>query len=220
MNYPNRSIKIKYGKVRRNVTIFGYGTMFNRLTRANIFTKGIKLFDWYILNAYKNLWEDTWWNKMINAVSSSHLFFNRIGYIYYTDINRNKLKLKTKEERDRTMREFIYFWLFDYQLVSPDNSKKFIINKLRNFNMKNNTFFRQHLNLNYLTTNFTVYEHLLKILMNDPCVSDLNRPFLNDLITNYTDKFYNNKNDKIFNNSSYSNMTHTGNIPLNVTVNN
>ena len=220
MNYPNRSIKIKYGKVRRNVTIFGYGTMFNRLTRANIFTKGIKLFDWYILNAYKNLWEDTWWNKMVNAVSSSHLFFNRIGYIYYTDINRNKLKLKTKEERDRTMREFIYFWLFDYQLVSPDNSKKFIINKLRNFNMKNNTFFRQHLNLNYLTTNFTVYEHLLKILMNDPCVSDLNRPFLNDLITNYTDKFYNNKNDKIFNNSSYDNMTHTGNIPLNVTVNN
>ena len=38
-----------------------------------------------ILNSYKNLFEDRWWNTMANNESYSYLMTNRIGYIYLKD---------------------------------------------------------------------------------------------------------------------------------------
>ena len=50
--------------------IYGeYTNIWNRLTRNEIFTEGLYLLNSYILNIYKNLWEDMWWNKMTNKVS-------------------------------------------------------------------------------------------------------------------------------------------------------
>ena len=182
----NNLVIIKYGPVKENVHVYGFGTIWNRLVRSNVFTKGLDVLDWFVLNAYKNLWEDTWWNRLSNPVSLSYLINDRIGYIHFSSKEENALKISTKEERDKTIREFIYFWLFDYQLLPLDNDKKSIIKKLRMYNMKNGTYFGTPLNLNYLTSNFTGYERLLKILIKDPCVKDIERPFLNDLLNNYT----------------------------------
>ena len=186
IHYSKKERIIKYGPVKENVHVYGFGTIWNRLVRSNVFTKGLDVLDWFVLNAYKNLWEDTWWNRLSNPVSLSYLINDRIGYIHFSSKEENALKISTKEERDKTIREFIYFWLFDYQLLPLDNDKKVIIKKLRMYNMKNGTYFGTPLNLNYLTSNFTGYERLLKILIKDPCVKDIERPFLNDLLNNYT----------------------------------
>ena len=50
--------KIKYGNRAYSVKGFMYGTIWNRLTKADIFTKGLNHLDNYILNAYKNIYED------------------------------------------------------------------------------------------------------------------------------------------------------------------
>ena len=186
IHYSKKERTIKYGPVRENSHVYGFGTIWNRLVRSNVFTKGLDVLDWYVLNAYKNLWEDTWWNRLSNPVSLSYLIHERIGYIHFASEDENSLKISTREERDKTIREFIYFWLFDYQMLPLDNDKKTIIKKLRMYNMKNGTYFGTPLNLNYLTSNFTGYERLLKILIKDPCVKDIERPFLNDLLNNYT----------------------------------
>ena len=184
--YPPKDINIKYGKVRDNVHYFGYGTIWNRLIRANVITKGLDLIDSYILNAYKNLWEDVWWNELVNVVTFSHLTINRIGYIYYSSENgEGNIKISTEEERDKTIREFIYFWLFDYQLTRPDSKKTHIINTLRQYSSPGNKFYGIPINLSYLRTNFTIYKHLLNTLINDYFVKDDDKFFLNQLLANY-----------------------------------
>ena len=62
--FENFLIKIMYGKINFPIYTVHYGSIWNRLTRAAIFTKGLYLLDEYILNAYKNLWEDRWWNQL------------------------------------------------------------------------------------------------------------------------------------------------------------
>ena len=64
--YPNKFLKIQYGPVYHNVHVLGYGTIWDRITRANVFTKGLCLLDEVILNCYKNMWEDMWWNQLSN----------------------------------------------------------------------------------------------------------------------------------------------------------
>ena len=89
------------------------------------------------------------------------------------------------------MREFVYFWLFDYQILPRDNNKRRVINKLKMYNLNNGTFDGTPLNLNYITTNFTAYEHLLKVLIEDPCVKEDEKPFIGELLNNYYSKLKN-----------------------------
>ena len=58
--FSERYRKIVYGRKEYNLLYYAYGPIWNRLTRANIFTKGLDYLDEYILNAYKNLFEDLW----------------------------------------------------------------------------------------------------------------------------------------------------------------
>ena len=78
ISYPKELLKISYGFVKQNIHTYEYGTIWNRLTRANIFLKGIDIVDWHILNVYKNLWENKWWNALANYVSFSYFFSNRL----------------------------------------------------------------------------------------------------------------------------------------------
>ena len=39
------------------------------MIRKNILFRPFELFDSYMLNAYKNLWEDSWWNTLVNMNS-------------------------------------------------------------------------------------------------------------------------------------------------------
>ena len=51
------------------------------MIKKNIIFKSLELIDSYIINAYKNLWEDRWWNTLTNINSYRNVFINRIGYI-------------------------------------------------------------------------------------------------------------------------------------------
>lgn len=186
--YEPRNIK-KYNK-----EIFTtWGNIWTRLTRSNIISKGLYLLDSKILNIYKNLWEDVWWNILVNYVIFGHTTINRVGYIYFkSDDGEGNIKIGTEKERDNTIKEFINFWLFDYQLLPKDDKKKNIIENLRKYSLPNNTFYGTPVNLNYLNTNFTTYSHLLVTLINDYFVDEQDKNFVGGLLNNYTIKFMNN----------------------------
>ena len=161
---------------------YTHGTIWNRMIRKNILFKPIKLVDSYILNAYKNLWEDRWWNTFANINSYRNLFINRIGYIYIKNMKgEGTLKLRNNIEKEKVLQEYIYFWLFDYFMLPKKNDKKSIINLIRKFNNKNNEIKKIKINFFYLT-NFRIYKHLLKLLINDSYICKSDKRFIQKLI--------------------------------------
>ena len=202
-NYPSKHIKIKYGRPDYDVHEFGYGTIWNRLVRANMFTKGLDLVDEYIINSKKNLWEDMWWNDLIDRVSLSNLVVNRLGYIFL--YNRNTTiepKIRFIPQRDKTIREFIYFWYFDYILLPKEDNKTTIIKTLINYNMNNNTFCRLPMRIDFLRSHFSIYERLLKLLIEDQYVSEEDKSIVKQLYKKYKERveYYEEKDKKSMNN--------------------
>ena len=185
--YPPKFTKIIYGNPNYNIHIFGYGLIWNRLSRSDLFVKGLKLVDQYILNAYKNLWEDMWWNDLINRVSFSNLIINRLGYLYlYSKGGAGFPTIRNNFYKDRTIKEFIYFWLFDYQLLPKNNSKKQIVDILRSYNNPNNKFCLLPMTLKYLRSDFPIFNHLLSLLIKDKFVSKEDKLFVKELYKNNT----------------------------------
>ena len=177
--YPLNEIKIIYGRPNYNVHEFGYGTLWNRLVRSTMFTKGLDLVDEYILNANKNLWEDMWWNDLIDRVSFSNLIINRLGYIFFYDKNTViEPLIDNDNEKDKTIREFIYFWYFDYQLLPKNNNKKSIVNTLKKYLNKDNKFYAISMSLDFLNSRFPIYERLLNLLINDTFVKNEDKEFI------------------------------------------
>jgi glycosyltransferase involved in cell wall biosynthesis len=190
--YPSKKMIIKYGKIRENVRFFSYDSICNRLIRSNVILKGLNNVDSYVFNAYNNLLEDTMWNSLVNEVTFGHTTINRLGYIYCTSTKiENNLTIDTQEQRDYLIKEFINYWLFDYEISQKDDKKKRIIENLRIFNMPNNTYNGIPINLNYLNSNFTPYFHLLDSLLNDSFVEDIDKSYVGELINNYTLKYMN-----------------------------
>ena len=180
--YPAKFTKIIYGRPGYDVHEFGYGTIWNRIFRANIFVKGVDLIDKHILNIYKNMWEDMWWNDLMDRVSYSNLVVNRLGYLYLYDRNSAaEPKIRDNIEKDQTIREFIYFWLFDYVLLPRTDNKKKIIETLRQYIKRDNTFCRLPMSLTFLLSNCPSYDRLLILLYNDPYVSNDDKKFIQEL---------------------------------------
>ena len=180
LNYTSKYSKIftypsieKYDRI-----IFGnYTNIWNRLTKNEIFTKGLYLLNTYILNIYKNLWEDIWWNKIANKVSNNYLVVKRYGYIYYKDgSGEGSFKIKSDLQKDKLIHEFIYFIYFNLQLLSKRSKKKYIINRLR---FHNETL--DH-NLNMFKTKFFLLNNLLKLLIKDRFVSIKDKIFVYKLL--------------------------------------
>ena len=95
-----------------------WGNIWTRLTRANIFIKGFLLLTDKILNFYKNVWDDVWFNSIINYASYSFLIFERVGYIYFhTGLGAGSLRFNTEEDRDKAVKEWIMFLYFDYNFL-------------------------------------------------------------------------------------------------------
>ena len=184
--YPPNDIKIVYGRPNYDVHKFGYGTIYNRLVRAHMFTKGLELVDEYILNSKKNLWEDMWWNDLIDRVSFSNLIVNRLGYIFLYNKNTTiEPTIKFDYQRDKSIREFIYFWYFDYILLPKYNNKKSIVKTIVEYNRKDNTFCRLPMRIDFLLSEFSIYERLLNLLINDPYVSAKDKQIIEGIYNNY-----------------------------------
>ena len=166
--------KIIYGRRSYNVYGFRYGTIWNRLTKADIFTRGLYHLDEYILNSYKNIYEDRWWNTMANNESNSYLMTNRIGYIYLRDSKgQGHIRSGNKIVNEKSIKEIILFFLFDYNLAYKKSDKSGIINNLRIYQKG-----RRNIKLSDLKSCFPAYNHLLNILIKDKYVSKQNKLFL------------------------------------------
>ena len=171
--FPTRHLKIIYGRPDYDNKEYGYGTIFNRLFRANIMSKGFDLIEIDILNANKNIWEDIWWNELIDRASFSNLIINKLGYVNFIDRNAiTELNIKDDIEKKNIIRECIYSWYFDYELLPRNANNTVIMDKLRNFNQINNTYNNVSININYVNTYFGAYRHFLYILFKDPFIPD------------------------------------------------
>ena len=165
--------KIVYGSEnikKYNEEIFStWGNIWNRLTRADIVTKGLNLLNKYLINAYKNIWDDIWWNKLINEVSNNLLIINRIGYLYYKDGNgEGDIIANSDIKKDKIIHEFIYFLYFDYKILPNIKNKESINKKLINcVNIQTIKIKRKHSickHLNYLNI-FLIISNF-KVLIN------------------------------------------------------
>jgi len=163
--------KIVYGTRTYNVLFWAYGPIWNRITRANIFTKGLDFIDDYILNAYKNMYEDRWWNSFANNASYSYCMVNRVGYIYLRLPGSAGVIYYGNEERnEKTLRELVYLWYFDYIMLDKKNNKSSVFKEINKFNGENKS-----LNIKSLKHYFPPYIHLLNLLINDTYISESDR---------------------------------------------
>ena len=172
--------KIVYGL--DNIKSFNYkifqiwGNIWNRIARANIYIKGLLLFNELMLNVYKNMWEDVWYNEILNKASYSFAIFDRIGYVYCQDgTGMGSPKSFDVKQRANSIREYIGFLYFDYNFGGRNKTK--IINKLKNYNENNHS-----LNLKYFRNHFEVLNNLLEALIKDPDLTEDNRKYCEKLL--------------------------------------
>ena len=110
ITFKQRERKILYGRRSFSVLGFKYGTIWNRLTKANIFNKGLTYLDEYILNSYKNIYEDRWWNTIANNANNTYLMTDRIGYIYVREpTGEGHIRTGTEKINDKSIKEISYY---------------------------------------------------------------------------------------------------------------
>jgi len=159
--------KIAYGDnvSKYNDEIFSAGHIWTRFTRRDIFIKGLYSLSDRVLNIYKNIWDDVWWNRLTNINSYNLLILKRYAYLYNRDgITEGIVKTNTDMEKDKAIHEFIYFLYFDYDLLPKNDDKKSIILKLYDYNNS------ESINLKFFKTKFYILDDLIIKLINDPFV--------------------------------------------------
>ena len=174
--------KIAYGEnvTKYNDEIFTAGHIWTRLTRRDIFIKGLYSLSDRVLNIYKNMWDDVWWNKLANINSYNLLILKRYAYLYNRDgITEGIVKTETELQKDKAIHEFIYFLYFDYDLLPKNDNKKSIILQLYNFNNS------KTINLNFFKTKFCILDDLINKLINDYFVNYEDKLKLKTLLKNH-----------------------------------
>ena len=120
-----------------------------------------------------------WYNTIINKVSYSFLIIERIAYIYLHDgKGEGSPKTKTKIQKDKIIKEFLWFLYFDYNILLINKSQ--IINKLKEYNKRTG-----QLKLSFLSSEFHILSNLINILIKDPYVSGNDKNYLNKLKNSY-----------------------------------
>ena len=170
--YEKENIQSYSNKIFKN-----WLCIWNRLTRSDIYIEGLYLLNSTILNIYKNLWEDVWWNNLIDEVSNNLMIIKRYGYLYFFD-NKGEGTPKpyTISNKDNLIHEFIYFLYFELNFLPKENNKEIIINKLRKYNNKT-----EIINLNCFISKFYILDNLLINLLNDFYVTSKDKNFLKKL---------------------------------------
>ena len=179
--------KVNYTMIGNRSNMFKYdgeilspfvGVIWNRLTRNDIFIKGLNLLSNNTLNIYKNLWEDRWWTRLADETSNNLLIIKRYCYLYYKNISDDHLYFaKTEEEKDKLIHEYVYFLYFDLDFLPKEDNKKCIIYKLIKWN--NNGGKK---NLKLFKTQFYILDNLLNFLINDPYVTNEDKIELNKIL--------------------------------------
>ena len=174
--------KIIYGKnnseLQNKIFFRGWNIIWSRLTKADIFTKGLYLLSTKVLNFYKNLWEDLWWSRFATIHSNNICLMKRYGYLYYLNgKGEGTVKKETPEQRDKLIHQFMYFLYFSYDILPKNDDKYRVINLLERIN--NNFFF---IKFDFFRTKFYILDDLLKMLMHDPFVSNKNKTFVHKLL--------------------------------------
>lgn len=176
-NYTQIAKKTEINSYNHFYMKWAYGTVWNRLVRSDIFSKGLCLLSETVLNMYKNVWDDIWWNKMANEISNNYLIVKRIGYQYYRKYEgEGTIKLKSESNKDRMIQEFIKFLYFDYEYSPKKSNKKKIIKKILSYNGNNK------ISLKHMKSNFYILDDLLKTLLKDPYVRDRDKKKINELL--------------------------------------
>ena len=148
--------------------------------RANIYIKGLYLLNDIVLNIYKNVWGDVWYNTIINKVSYSFLIIERVGYIYIQDGNgEGSPKSETETQKDKIIKEYLGFLYFDYNMLPINDNKKKIIDKLKEYNNS-----KSSLQLGFIKTKIYVLNDLINILIKDPYVSSNDKIDLKEILNN------------------------------------
>ena len=178
-----------------NVANLLNGVVWNRLILSSIYINGLYILSDRVLNIYKNLWEDRYWNKFANRMSNNLLIVKRYGYLYYYDgKGAGTVKLKTKKEKDKSIKEFINFLYFDYDLLPKKDNKTSIIKTLFDYDQIN-----KEIKLDYLQTDFHILIDLINLLINDPYVNINNKIYLKQLLKDILKRQNKIKRNKNFN---------------------
>ena len=163
-----------------NYIFKGWGNIWNRIVRAKIYIKGLYLLNDFVLNIYKNVWDDVWYNTIINKVSYSFLIIERVGYIYIQDGNgEGSPKSETETQKDKIIKEYLGFLYFDYNMLPINDNKKKIIDKLKEYNNS-----KSSIQLGFIKTKFYVLNDLINILIKDPYVSSNDKIDLKEILNN------------------------------------
>ena len=124
------------------------------------------------------MWDDGWYNRIIDSVSFSFAIIERIGYIYYYDREgEGTPKFKTIEQKSRLIREYISFLYFDYNFCKDSPCRSSIINNLRSWNTSN-----QIIQINNFRSHFEVLNNLLEALIKDHDLRENEREYCKILL--------------------------------------
>ena len=162
-----------------NRKVFSFwGNIWNRLVRANIFTKALLLLNKLLLNIHKNVWDDSWFNEIINKASYSYTIFERIGYIYLQNgYGEGSPRARTIEQKSKIIKEYVGFLSFKYSFANNKEIKYSIIKKLKEYNETNH-----RLRLQNFREHFEVLNELLEALIKDNDISLQNITYCQKLL--------------------------------------
>ena len=162
-----------------NIKIFtNWGNIWNRLVRANIYIKAFFLLNDLMLNIYKNVWDDMWFNRIVRRASYSFAIFERVGYVYLQDgYGEGSPRAITPEQKSNIVKEYVGFLYYDYNFYDNREKKIYIVEKLKEFN-ENNT----RLQLKNFRSHFEVLNNLLEALIKDSNVTNDNKTYCEKLL--------------------------------------
>ena len=124
------------------------------------------------------MWEDVWYNKILNRVSYSYAIFERVGYVYCKDEQgEGTPKYDTIEQRSNMIKEYVGFLYFDYYFSENIKTKAEVIEKLRNYNEKDN-----QIQLKNFRSHFEILNNLLVALIKDPDVNEEDKRYCEKLL--------------------------------------